>query len=207
MGGSKVNVIGLTGYAGSGKSTVANYLVEEHGFTRLSFAAPLKKMLRTLNPIIGNQPNFMNAQTFRVNDLFEVVERDGRMFDDTTPAETVIKESSWGPEYRRLLQVLGTDCIRAVDEDFWVNAAFAQMSEPDGKYVFDDVRFPNEGHVILPLNPFGLWNVTRPGYEAVNGHDSEKWAGSMGERIWLHNGLDIEGLHDQIDAALNVVAA
>jgi hypothetical protein len=77
----------------------------------------------------------------------------------------------------------------------------------NGKYVFDDVRFPNEAEVISEFNPFGLWNVTRPGYEAVNGHTSEQWAGNMGERIWLHNGLDIEGLHDQIDAALNVVAA
>lgn len=36
--------IGITGLAGAGKSTAAQFLVEEHGFTRLPFAGPLKKM-------------------------------------------------------------------------------------------------------------------------------------------------------------------
>jgi hypothetical protein len=190
-----VKVIGLTGYAGSGKSTVANYLVEEHGFTRLSFAAPLKKMLRTLDPALSGTPGAYQ-KPFRVT---EALEHYG--------SENALKESVDGPEYRRLLQVLGTDCIRAVDEEFWVRAGLAQMADPDGKYVFDDARFPNEAEVISEFNPFGLWNVTRPGYEAVNGHDSEKWAGNMGERIWLHNGAGLEVLHDQIDHALNAVAA
>jgi hypothetical protein len=189
-----MNVIGLTGYAGSGKSTVATYLVEEHGFTRLSFAAPLKKMLRTLNPIM---PDSRPGHDIHLDQVIALFDGD----------ETKIKESFYGKEYRRLLQVLGADCIRAVDEQFWVRAALAQITDEEGKYVFDDCRFPNEAEVISEFNPFGLWNVTRPGYEAVNGHDSEKWAGNMGERIWLHNGLDIEGLHDQIDRALYLVAA
>lgn len=187
-----MQVVGLTGFAGSGKSTVAAYLVEQHGFTRLSFAAPLKKMLRTLNPIMGN----LGHQPIRLSELFAYG------FNEQS-----LKESKdFGAEYRRLLQVLGTDCIRAVDEHFWVNAATAQMTDDNGKYVFDDARFPNEAEVISGLNEFGLWNVTRPGYEAVNGHASEQHAGNMGERIWLHNGADLEGLHDQIDAALSIVA-
>lgn len=36
--------IGLTGLAGAGKSTAAQFLAVEHGFTRLSFAGPLKQM-------------------------------------------------------------------------------------------------------------------------------------------------------------------
>ena len=37
--------IGLLGRAESGKTTVAKYLVEHHGFTRMAFADPLKEML------------------------------------------------------------------------------------------------------------------------------------------------------------------
>ena len=98
-----MKLIGLTGFAGSGKSTVAQYLVEQHGFTRLSFAAPLKKMLRTLDPQImaGN-----GAAVRRLSDLWDAYE--GK--------EQEVKNSAYGHEYRRLLQVLGTDCIRAVDE-------------------------------------------------------------------------------------------
>jgi hypothetical protein len=195
-----MQVVGLTGFAGAGKSTVANYLVEEHGFTRLSFAAPLKKMLRTLNPVMGSSRVYSglsatgSSRPVHLDEVFNKFQGD----------ELAVKASRYGDEYRRLLQVLGTDCIRSVDEHFWVKAALAQMPAAFGKYVFDDCRFPNEAEVISEMNPFGLWNVTRPGFEAVNGHDSEKWAGSMGEKIWLHNASDLEVLYDQIDSALDI---
>lgn len=38
-------IIGLAGRAGSGKSTIAHYLVEKYGFIKYSFAEPLKQML------------------------------------------------------------------------------------------------------------------------------------------------------------------
>jgi len=188
-----MNVIGLTGFAGSGKSTVAQYLVEEHGFTRLSFAAPLKKMLRTLDPVLVTQPEFYSPlDTFKLS-----------LALDFFGSEQKLKESKYGDEYRRLLQVLGTDCIRAVDEDFWVNAAVAQMTDPDGKYVFDDVRFPNEAETIRGYGVRGLWNLMRPGYGAVNGHASEQHAGSMGEYIVLLNN-SLENLHRQIARAVEL---
>lgn len=189
-----MQVIGLTGVAGSGKSTVATYLVEEHGFTRLSFAAPLKKMLRTLDPVV---PTDVQSTGNRLSIILDFFEGD----------ETAIKTSIYGKEYRRLLQVLGTDCIRAVDEDFWVNAALKQITDADDKVVFDDVRFPNEAAVISNFNPLGLWNIARAGYEAVNGHASEQHAGKMGELVWLTNDSDVEGLHGDIDLAVEYAFA
>ena len=186
-----MNVVGLTGYAGSGKSTVANYLVEGHGYTRLSFAGPLKKMLRTLDPIIGEQ----YGEAVRLSEVLAVYAGD----------ENGVKQTPvWGDEYRRLLQVLGTDCIRAVDPDFWVKAAVAQMTDEDGLYVFDDVRFPNEAQVIKDLNKWGLWNVQRSGYEAVNGHTSEQWAGKMDEWQVIYNTNSLEFLHSEVDRALRL---
>lgn len=186
-------VIGLTGYAGAGKSTVAEYLVNAHGFERVSFAAPLKKMLRTLDPIIGNTvTKTVSQSSVHPTHLSELAE-----------TENSIKAGPFGPEYRRLLQVLGTDCIRAVDEDFWVKAALKQMDNPEGKYVFDDVRFPNEAKVIQSLTPAGLWYVERPGVHAANGHSSEKHAGRMGETGRVQNpAYEFEFLHSQIDAEL-----
>lgn len=188
---SEATVVGLTGFAGAGKSTAADYLVENYGFTRLSFAGPLKEMLRTLNPYIVASPvTSVNEEPLRVNDLFTVM------------TETQIKEGSAGAEYRRLLQVLGTDCIRAIDPDFWVKAAVAQIAK-GGKYVFDDVRFPNEAGVIQGYNPFSLWNIERDSVQAANGHSSEQHAGKMNEGIFLINvEEDKEILFDQIDMAL-----
>jgi ABC-type oligopeptide transport system ATPase subunit len=42
---NKQNLIGLVGKAQSGKSTVANYLVEKYNFKKVAFADPLKEML------------------------------------------------------------------------------------------------------------------------------------------------------------------
>lgn len=186
-------VIGLTGFAGAGKSTAAQYLVEKHGFIRVSFAAPLKKMLHTLDPILGLDV-FYSAEPVTLSRLIEA-----------GWSEQKIKDSFFGSEYRRLLQVLGTDCIRAVDQDFWVKAAVAQMTDPEGNYVFDDVRFPNEAEVIKGFGTrWNLWYVARPGYGPTNGHSSEAHAGNMGEKFQLNNGGELAGLHDQIDFGLSM---
>lgn len=184
-----MTIIGLTGFAQSGKSTVANYLVEQHGFTRLSFAAPLKKMLRTLDPYLIAADD---GETFRLSILLQ------------SYSEGDIKAGPFGAEYRRLLQVLGTDCVRAEQEDFWIRAAFKQIEDFNGNYVFDDCRFPNEAEMILSLSPEGLWNINRPGFEAVNGHISEQHAGNMGETLFLTNDRTVEMLYTDVDAALSL---
>jgi hypothetical protein len=186
-------VIGLTGLAGSGKSTVAKYLVESHDFTLLSFAGPLKKMLRTLDPIIGNTVTKSETQS--------VVHP--THLSELTETENELKSGPFGREYRRLLQTLGTDCIRAVEPDFWVNAAVAQMTDPKGRYVFDDTRFPNEAKAITEINLDGLWNIQRPGQEIVGGeHISEKYAGYMDESVYLVND-DLSYLYQQIEDHLD----
>lgn len=170
--------IGITGLAGSGKSTVADHLVAEHGFTRMSFASPLKAMLRTLDPILEGS---FSAVPERLSDIF------GHYGD----AEADVKASEYGVEYRRLLQVLGTDCIRAVDEDFWVRAALAQVTAD--RVVFDDVRFPNEA-AAMDL----LWNIRRPDLQTGT-HVSEQHAGRMGEHHVIHNNGTPEQLRRFVD--------
>jgi hypothetical protein len=191
-----MTVLGLTGFAQSGKSTVANYLVEQHGFTRLSFAAPLKQMLRTLNPIIA----FEDSGDTRVDQV-----RVGDLFNGGWTEQDIKADTNLGPEYRRLLQVLGTDCVRAVQEDFWIRAAEAQITDPAANYVFDDCRFPNEAQFIESKSPLGLWNIRRGGVTAVNGHVSEQHAGNMGEFVTLFNDRTIEMLFENVDVVLDLV--
>ena len=198
-------VMGLTGKAGAGKSAVADYLVEHYGFTKLSFAGPLKKMLRTLDPIIDSTLYSLDQGCDCCEPSYdtEVVH-----LSERSDSEAELKEHY--PEYRRLLQALGTDCIRALDEDFWVRAAMKQLTDVDGRYVFDDVRFPNEAEAVLNGGArradAELWYIDRPGHDSgVGSHESEQYAGRMDETWHLTNpGNDIEGLQQKVDDLMSV---
>jgi hypothetical protein len=202
-------VVGLTGLATVGKSAVADILVRDYGFEKRSFAAPLKEMLRTLDPILGD-------------DACVGIER---LSDYAGLPEGEIKNGINGDEYRRLLQVLGTDCIRSIDDDFWINAARKTLTDPDGRYVFDDCRFPNEAQMIFSLVEYfpqtspelertpwsdiaDVWHVTRPGVElGPDAHISEQHAGHMGETVTIINNGSLELLKETVDVAWNFFAA
>lgn len=177
--------IGLTGKAGAGKGVVADYLVEHHGFTKVSFAGPLKKMLLTLDPLLSSD---FDDQRYR---LSEVIEH----------GEAHVKQ--YFPEYRRLLQVLGTDCIRSLDETFWVRAAMQQITAK-GNYVFDDVRFPNEALAVQAQGT--LWCIIRDEHDGGAGnHASEQWAGQMNENYHLPNDGTIAELCAQVDSIMSTL--
>ena len=180
-------LIGLTGLAQSGKDTVADYLVSRHGFEKKSFADPLKQVLRDMDPILGydiTAPGFLITVT-------QALERFG---------ETAVKNTY--PRYRKYLQMLGTEGIRKIDPEFWINAA-AQTLEESGRYVFTDVRFPNEADFI-GSNRGTLWQVERHLATKANTdqHSSETWAGRMHEDFLIYNNGSMDKLYNEIEYAL-----
>lgn len=200
-------VIALSGLARAGKDSVADVLVKDFGFEKRSFAAPLKEMARKLNPIIGWDLYNPGRQIL----LNEALERYG---------EDSVKQIF--PEYRRLLQVLGTDCIRSLAPNFWVDAAKASLTDPNGRYVFTDCRFPNEAEMVIALNDqpepcpvFGescehpgdhvgaVWQVSRPGIElSEDAHESERHVGLMGEEYQIINDGTLEDLAEAVAVGL-----
>jgi hypothetical protein len=144
-----MTVIGLAGYAQSGKDTLANMLVEQQGYTRLAFADVLRECLYALDP---------SLRTPRAT-LRNYVDHLG--WD----------EAKRNPEVRELLQRLGTEVGRNIlGPDIWVETAMRKV-EPGGKYVFTDVRFPNEADAIARIGK--VIRIIRTGYGPVNGHPSE----------------------------------
>jgi hypothetical protein len=148
-------IIGLSGYAQSGKNTVADILVEHHGFTQLAFADVIKELLTYIDPIIYIRPDGSNM----------------------TVSEFVYiwgwEEAKKENEVRRLLQALGLAGRNLIDEYLWISMTLSQIKDPhEGRYVISDVRFPNEA-AALTSQGGQIWRIERPGLTAVNEHISE----------------------------------
>ena len=149
-------IIGLTGYAQSGKDTVAKILVDQYGYTRIAFADKIRDFLYETNPMydsIAGEPLFVKAR----------VDRDGW------------EKAKQSPQIRRLLQNSGVAARKVFGEGFWVHEAMKTMLDdprPDMNYVITDVRFINEADMIQANNG-QMWRIKRMGVEAVNGHVSE----------------------------------
>lgn len=177
-------IIGLSGYAQSGKDTVAKFLVENHGFERVAFADPIRDLLYELNPIVGFE--FDGGPW----DLKYIVDRDG--WD----------EAKKDPEIRRLLQVLGVGARNIIDDSIWIIKALRTMSG-DGNYVITDVRFQNEA-VTLRLSGQGaqIWRVERTGVNAVNDHVSEHDLDNWEFDSYIHNNSSLEDLEFAVKTRL-----
>lgn len=187
-------VVGLTGKAGAGKDTVADRLVDKHGFKKMALAGPLKGVLRAMDPIIGMNP-YYPGQSMKLADAL-----------DKCGGEDGVKKLF--PEYRRLLQKLGTEGIRSIDSEFWIKAAMEEIYKlpKDARVVFTDVRFPNEADVFLyrlhNVATTELWQVDRPvgRTELVAAHASEDHVGNMGEQFVVYNNGLIADLHWIVDS-------
>ena len=145
-------LIGLCGYARSGKDAAASALTK-HGYFRLSFADNLRSLAYATNPLIS-QPHSTNP-TY----LAATVDAVGW------------EKAKENPSVRRILQDLGLAARQTFGEDCWVDALHRQRE--DGKrYVITDVRFENEAQFIRSVGG-KILHITRPGAEAVRPHVSE----------------------------------
>ncbi len=146
-------IVGLVARKQSGKDTVANALIRYHNYTQLAFADPLREVALGTNPLVSTDPPRYYADV--LNEVgYEAAKRDY-------------------PEFRRFLQNLGTEGIRSVDPDFWVNKTIDRIHATSSNVVITDVRFPNELALIKELGGATV-RVFRPGYSDIEPeHDSE----------------------------------
>lgn len=145
-----MNVIGLSGYARSGKDTVADILVRHHGYTRIAFADVMRDFMLAVDPYI--------APMYRLSECITDVGWD----------EAKVTR----PEVRRLLQAVGTDAGRKfLGEDVWVEATISKLDILKN-YVISDCRFLNEAAAVKMLDG-EVWRISRPGITQVNDHPSE----------------------------------
>lgn len=170
-------LIGLSGKAGSGKTTVTNYLTTM-GFSTRKFADPLKFMLYNLLVSQGVSPT--DTTRYIEGDLKEV------------PTELL-----GGKSPRHAMQTLGTEWGRVqLHEDFWVEAALRNLDT--GDLIFDDVRFPNEALAIR--NKGGIVvNIIREDAPQLGRHLSEDALTDFAFNFVIYNDADLETLYRRVD--------
>lgn len=149
-------LLGLSGYKGSGKTTVADYLrnyVCLDGMTffqEYSWAFPLKE-------VIGKKLLGLTHQ---------------QIYDEKAKEDVDLR---WGKSPRQLLQIIGTDCFRdKVHSDFWIKVGEPIIKEylENGPVVISDNRFPNELDFIKKTGGYSV-RIIKQGQVIKDSHASE----------------------------------
>jgi hypothetical protein len=177
-----MKLIGICGKARAGKDTIARYLFETEGFTRIAFADPVKQAAQH---IFG----LSHAQTWD-DDLKNIV----IPYWDMTP--------------RQMFQKLGTDATHPIfGPDVWMKRwyiAYAQLHETD-HIVVPDVRYDLE---LAGIRQLGGTIITVRRGEGLGGaegqHISENGL-SMAPDYVIENDGSLNDLYLSVDAVLETM--
>lgn len=173
--------IGLAGPAGSGKDSVRSVLELQHEFAGISFADPMRDMIRTLLVSTGSSDEYITRRDLKEKPI-----------------------PGLGVSYRHMAQTLGTEwgrqCLHA---EFWLRTAHNTLAFLRGQgyrnFVISDVRFANEAEWVR--NRGGeIWLLDRPGTAPVREHVSEAMPFTA-DRI-IHNHGRISDLQRTVFDAL-----
>jgi hypothetical protein len=124
-------IIGVCGFIGSGKDTIADYLTNFHGFRRESFASTLKD---AVSQVFGWDRTLLEGRTKQAREWRERV--------DPWWAER-LNMSTLTPRW--ILQYWGTEVCRAgFHDDIWIASLENKLRHSQDDIVISDCRFPNE---------------------------------------------------------------
>jgi hypothetical protein len=169
-------IIGLCGYAQSGKDTAAD-LLAQYGFERRAFADALREVVYRIDPLIPIPADSLDG-TYRLQHIV-----DGWGWDFAKTAY---------PEVRRLLQVTGTEAVRQVlGESIWVDHIMDGIVG-DENIVITDVRYPDEVAAVKEAGGIVVW-IHRDGVGPVNSHASDNALSAENADYILFNPGDIDG--------------
>ena len=193
-------LLAFSGLKGSGKDTAAAVLTGEYGFTKISFADPIREMALIINPVIPIVEKFTNP-----DQSFSTCTR-------LTRLKELIEEYGWDyckrqiPEVRRTLQVIGTEAGRDFfNEDIWIELMdykYKDLAWDDTRYVITDCRFSNEVEFIRSKGGTIIW-IERPGLVS-DGHASESTDTRDLASIIMHNDESVEELQEAVRLMLHI---
>jgi hypothetical protein len=191
-------VIGITGKAGSGKDSIADFLIAKFGFFKMSLADPIKKIVKEAFCFSDEEINDRRLRELARYDL-----------PPTFSSENFGRYWS----IRKLLQFIGTDFFRnKINEDIWVeklhDKILYQGDYPEifnekihNLFVIPDFRFQNEIDYMKEIfsDKFKVLKVTRPGISdnvGIANHASENQ--ELTFDIHIENDGTLEDLYKKV---------
>ena len=124
-------IVGICDFIGSGKDTVADYLVNFHEFRRESFANTLKD---AVSSVFGWDRTLLEGRTKEAREWREEI--------DPWWAER-LDMPTLTPRW--ILQYWGTEvCRRGFHDDIWIASLENKLRTSKDNVVVSDCRFPNE---------------------------------------------------------------
>lgn len=183
-------IVGLVGFIGAGKGTVADLLVQRHAFEKESFANSVKDATAA---IFGWSRALLEGDTPE--------SRAWREQDDKFWSEKLGKPFS----PRLALQLMGTEAGRDVfHPDLWVHTVLNRCEKnPDYDYVIADVRFPNEikaireaGGVVVRVKRGDEPEWYDNAYAVNMGKTVEPPTAHFSEWAWIGSEIDFEISND-----------
>lgn len=137
-------IIGVCGFIGSGKDTIADYLVNFHEFRRDSFASTLKD---AVSNVFGWDRELLEGRTKQAREWREQV--------DPWWAER-LNMPTLTP--RLMLQLWGTEvCRKGFHDDIWIASLENKLRNSQDNIVISDCRFPNEIKSIKAAGGKVIW--------------------------------------------------
>lgn len=203
-------IVGVVGFIGSGKDTVAEYLANEYNFKHESFASSLKD---AVSAVFGWDRQLLEGQTINARQWRETV--------DTWWAER-LKIPNLTPRY--ILQQWGTEvCRQGFHDDIWIASIENKLRNSNDNIVISDCRFPNEIQAIRRLGGTVVrvvrgaepewykhaknynsgprtigWSIGKDYLDRLNIHASEySWIGTKFDYV-LDNNSTVDELYQQI---------
>lgn len=203
-------IIGICGFIGSGKDTVAEYLVNTRGFIRESYAGTLKD---AVSNVFGWNRDWLEGLTPEAREWREQVDPWWSVRLDIphlTP--------------RWVLQQWGTDVARkSFHNDIWIASLENKLRDNKNNVVISDCRFPNEIKSIKKQGGIVVWvkrgelpewyelarecniyntpEIMQKHYPNVH-HSEWAWIGSNFNEIFDNND-SLEQLYQKVDTLIN----
>lgn len=135
-------IIAICGVKRSGKDTIADYLCNNYGYTKIKIATPLKEGLKLMFGFTDEQ-----LETDKKDQI----------------------DSKWNVEPRKIMQFIGTDVMQyqiqeilpGIGRKVWIKSLIEKhLHNKDTLFVIPDLRFVHEYEELLKYNTV-FWRVDR----------------------------------------------